>query len=293
MQSWFRSHFGPTLGRLFFEGFQDRYTAGLWTEIAPQDYYKNPVDQEMARKGATGRIPATGYNATFVYPEEGLDGLSRNLAAGLDVRFGKRVVQVELDRHQVRFEDGSTCRYDRLISTLPLNVMGALTGVGDRFSADPYTSVLVFNIGGEAGTKVPEEHWIYVPDSASGFHRVGLYSNVDDSFLPERNRNSGVSFYVETAFKGGVKPDKKSEDAMGNAVVKELQEWGYLGDVFVVDPTWIEVAYTWQRPGSSWREDILASFEKNDVYMRGRYARWHFQGIAASLREGLSTRSLL
>ena len=293
MQSWFAEHFGASLGRLFFEGFQERYTAGLWSQIAPQDHYKNPVDLKLAAKGASGRVPATGYNATFVYPEEGLDGLSRNIAADLDIHFGKKVVQVDLDRHLVRFHDGSSCQYERLISTLPLNRMGALTGLDTILSPDPYTSVLVFNIGGEAGPAVPEEHWIYIPDSLSGFHRVGLYSNVDRSFLPEKKRKSGVSFYVETAFRGGARPDKKQEEAMSRAVVNELQEWGYLKQQAVVDPTWIEVAYTWRRPGSSWREDLLELLEKHDVFMRGRYARWQFQGIAASLREGLSTKSLV
>jgi len=72
-------------------------------------------------------------------------------------------------------------------------------------------------------------------------------------------------------------------------VVEELQDWGYIGNAEVVDPTWIDVAYTWAWPGSTWKAQALRLLEEHSVYMVGRYARWIFQGLADSIRDGFFT----
>jgi hypothetical protein len=70
-------------------------------------------------------------------------------------------------------------------------------------------------------------------------------------------------------------------------VVGELQEWEWIQDLEVVDPTWIDVGYTWSWPGSKWREKALQTLEAQDICQVGRFARWVFQGIADSIRDGL------
>ena len=288
MEDWIRQSFGETLTERFFGPFHDLYTAGLWTDIRPQDSYKSPVDVELAIRGAFDRTPAVGYNTTFVYPEPGLDRLSQALAAGCDVRYGKRAVSIDLKRQEVQFEDGSDTGYDALISTLPLSVMLKLTGVDTGERADPYSSVLVLNIGAKRGDRCPPDHWLYVPRSRSGFHRVGFYSNVDTSFLPasHRDANDRVSIYVERAFREGQRPDDAEVARYQAAVASELQEWGWIEEVEVSDPTWIEVAYTWSWPEGRWAASALERLERGGVWQAGRYGRWVFQGIAASIREG-------
>ena len=54
----------------------------------------------------------------------------------------------------------------------------------------------------------------------------------------------------------------------------------------MVDPTWIDVAYTWSWPGSTWRVKALKALEEHGIYQVGRYARWVFQGIAESIKDG-------
>jgi len=286
MDQWLRGHFGDTLCEEFFEPFHDLYTAGLASRIAPQDPYKSPLDLEDVVDGAFGRAEDVGYNVEFLYPEDGLDTLMRRLADRCDVRYGKRAVNVDVDAQQVTFADGTTASYDTLVSTLPLNRMMELAGLSVPSRPDPFTSVLVLNVGGVRGPACPDDHWIYVPDSGAGFHRVGFYSNVDDDFLPD-DLDDRVSMYVERAFPGGEKPSEAVVDRYAETVVRELQAWGYLDEAEVVDPTWIDVAYTWSWPGSTWTEEALDRLHENNVLMVGRYARWVFQGIADSLRDGL------
>ncbi|HMB89290.1 MAG TPA: hypothetical protein VKP65_00495 [Rhodothermales bacterium] len=287
MDAWLAARFGPTLTTQFFGPFHERYTAGLWTEIAPQDPYKSPVDVQLVQQGRTGKTTAAGYNTRYLYPEAGLDALARQIAQHSTVHYGKRAVHIDPIEKIVSFEDGTEQRYETLISTLPLNKMIAMAGLKTGVP-DPYTSVLVLNIGAVRGAACPDHHWLYVPDSASGFFRVGCYSNVESSFLPRSARApaSRVSLYIERAFPGGQRPSEDEVQAYAVDVVRELQAWDFIAEAEVVDPTWIEVAYTWARPGSTWRKQALATLDAHDIVMVGRYARWIFQGIADSIRDG-------
>lgn len=286
MEQWLRCSFGETLCDAFFEPFHDLYTAGLYEEIAPQDPYKSPADVDDVIEGAFGEADEVGYNVEFLYPEEGLNVLMRRLADRCDVRYGKRAVEVDVESKTVVFEDGSTASYDVLVSTLPLNHMTEMTELTPSSRPDPYTSVLVLNIGAIRGPNCPDDHWIYVPRSESGFHRIGFYSNVDADFLPDGDERR-VSIYVERAYQGGGELSPEARDRYAESVVEELKEWGYIDEAEVVDPTWIDVAYTWSWPGSTWKQDALGLLDAHDILMVGRYGRWVFQGIADSLRDGL------
>ncbi len=295
MRDWLVNSFGPTLCDLFFYPFHELYTAGLYKQIAPQDAYKSPVDLPTVIKGALNKTTAVGYNTTFVYPKQGLDRLAQEIATHCNVQYNKKVIEIRPSRKEVTFADGEKIRYDRIISTLPLNKVVALTGITEKEKSDPHSSVLVLNIGAYRGRKCPREHWLYTPDSISKFHRVGFYSNVDRSFLPASavKNNRKVSIYVERAYSGGVKPSKRVLKKYAENVISELQEWEFIKKVEVVDPTWIDVAYTWSWPVSNWKKWAIDTLGKLGIYQVGRYGLWRFYGIADSIRDGLYVGSAM
>jgi protoporphyrinogen oxidase len=289
MEEWIDANFGRTLAQLFFHPFHELYTAGLWTTIAPQDAYKSPLDVAAVVEGASHSAPEVGYNTTFRYPKSGLDGLARTLASAADVRYGKRVVEIDTAARTVVFSDGDRVAYDEVIATLPLNRLIELTGAEVRSRPDPYTSVLVVNVGAKRAARCPDDHWVYVARSDADFHRVGFYSNVDASFVPAsaRDDDTHVSIYVESAFVGGTHPDDGEIQRRIDATIAELRSWEWIDEVDVVDPTWIDVAYTWSWPGSTWVDEAVDALRERGVHAVGRYARWTFQGIADSIRDGL------
>ena len=275
--AWLRGSFGSTLGEVFFRPFHDRYTAGLTDLIAPQDSYKSPSSRDR------------GYNTLFRYPVGGLDRLAQALASRCTIRYGQQIIGIDALHRTVALADGTELPYRQLLSTLPLDRAVTMAGVHVDEPPDPYTSVLVINVGGERGDACPACHWQYEPDSRSGFHRIGFYSNVDADFLPSDRRNgSHVSMYVERAFPGGQAPTDAEIATYTDAVIAELTERGYLTTVEVVHPSWVDVAYTWQSPGSSWRQSALDALTKAGITQIGRYGRWHFQGIAESIKEGFT-----
>lgn len=283
MKEQLAQRFGPTLCELFFHPFNERYTAGLYGRIAPQDDYKSTA------------LTPKGYNETFVYPIGGLDAFARALAEQCRVEYEKRVIAIDVKRRAVEFADGSGVRYDALVCTLPLNRTLELAGLDVDAASDPYTSVLVLNIGATRGEAFPDQHWLYVADARAGFHRIGFYSNVDRSFVPAANGRAGVqeSLYVERAYAGGAKPDEQHIASYADAVIAELRQWGFIDEVEVVDASWIDVAYTWSWPGSAWRQEALCALAARDIHAVGRYGRWIFQGIADSLADGLGAGARL
>jgi protoporphyrinogen oxidase len=288
MADWLRSSFGKTLYELFFRPFHDLYASGLCDQIAPQDAYKSPVSLPTAIQGAFNSTAAAGYNTTFVYPKEGLNTLAMRMASRCDLHYGKRVVNIDVQKYKMVFADGDNATYENLISTLPLNRMMTLAGLKASARPDPSPAVLVVNIGARKGSQCPPDHWVYVPSSNARFHRVGFYSNVDVSFLPTsaRQANDRVSIYVEKSYSEGSKPSPAEMSTLGQSIAQELQGWGWIEGAEVVDPTWIETAYTWSWAGSKWKMEALRLLEEKRIFQVGRYARWTFQGIADSIRDG-------
>lgn len=291
---WLEVNFGKTLCNLFFFPFHELYTAGLYKKIAPQDKFKTPANKDLILKGAKEKTPSVGYNATFVYPQNGLDDLIRRMAKRCKVNFNKRVIKINVQKKEILFKDGTSTKYKSVISTLPLNKITEMAGIGLE-EPITYTSVLEVNIGAKRGRKCPDYHWLYIPKSEAGFFRVGFYSNVDNSFLPvsSRKNNNKVSIYVEKAFAGGEKLKETEIKKLCNDIVKELKEWNFISEVEVISPTWIEVAYTWQYPNSNWREKVIKILRENQISQTGRYGKWKFQGIADSIKDGLEIKKAI
>jgi protoporphyrinogen oxidase len=289
MKEWLSANFGAALCELFFFPFNERYTASLYDRIAPQDDYKTPISVSAVIRGAFAEADGAGYNVTFLYPEDGLDVLAARMSARCRVRYGCSVQAIHTNARELVLQDGRVVQYKSLLSTLPLNRTIELAGLQLACRPDPYTSVLVLNIGAIRGARCPDDHWVYVSDSSSGFHRVGFYSNVDSGFAPVAAAGSPgrVSIYVEKAFEGGIQPDSRAIQAYSTDVIRELQAWGFIEGVEVADPTWIDVAYTWRWPGSDWVRQATTRLAEHGIHMVGRYGRWIFQGIADSVRDGL------
>jgi hypothetical protein len=253
----------------------------------PQDAYKSPVNLALAVRGALRATPAVGYNATFAYPVDGLDALCRRIAGETQVRYGMRAVAIDPAERVVRFANGVVERYTTLLSTLPLPVTLAMAGLRVDAATDPHTSVLVLNVGARRGAAGPDDQWIHLPASRAGFHRVGFYDNVDPDFVPPARDGPAPHEHLRRAGLGRRRAARRCGGRRRHGGRRELQDWASSRDVEVADPTWIDVAYTWSWPGSTW-------CHKPPPARRPRHPRDRplcacvFQGIAESLHEGFA-----
>lgn len=268
-RQWLLQHFGIPQCNLFFFPFNEKYTAGLMDKILSQDEYKSPK---------TG----TGWVSTFCDPVNGLSDLVNKMAEQCTILYNNPAVSIDTHNKIVNFKFGHE-KYDRLISTIPLNKCLELCGNTDIKL--PYTSVLVINIGGEPGYSMPKEHWLYIPFCKTGFHRVSFYTNVDPSKAPEGK----VGLSVEIAYH-----DKTFEETEPNIkliqVVEELVSWGWIKSPYVANIDWVPCAYTWQYN----KEDVpnaLQWLKERDIISTGRYGKWKFQGITQSIEDGFNVEA--
>ena len=291
LKDWLLHNFGPTLCELFFFPFNERYTAGLYSDIAPQDAYKSALDRQRVLQGASGNIDDKGYNSVFYYPGDGLDHLIRNISAECTMHFDHAVSGIDTEDRQVHFANGTQAPYDRIISTIPLNNMVRLCKIDDGCQPDPATAVLVVNIGAVKGRcDFSPYHWIYLPSSSSGMHRFGFYNHVDSSFLPinYRNRTDIVSIYAERSFSSVSPPGLEEQSSASSAIVEELKDWGVISEPIVISWTFTDPAYTWSRRGSTWAQHAIHRLAEAGISQIGRYGGWRFQGMLESFEQGLS-----
>jgi hypothetical protein len=164
--------------------------------------------------------------------------------------------------------------------------MMSLCGLSTAARPDPASAVLVVNVAAAVGPACPPYHWVYVPRSRSGLHRVGFYSHVEPAFLPERARSGIVSLYAERSYPADRTPDASELALACRAIVDELREWGFIADPIVVCPTFTDPAYTWSWPGSSWAEEAQRTLLEHGICQIGRYGAWRFQGMADSFEQG-------
>ena len=75
-------------------------------------------------------------------------------------------------------------------------------------------------------------------------------------------------------------------EAIEDSIIDELQEWDFMGDVIVSDPTWVEVAYSWVYKNKD-RTDAIEWLNQRGITSTGRYGKWLFQGMCASIADGL------
>src|SRR3954470_24401377 len=114
------------------------------------------------------------YNSTFTYPEGGAFEYVRALASAVRsdaIAVGEPLVGLDVERRIAR-TPRREIRYERLVSSAPFYRLAQLSGLAHDPSVFTWNKVLVFNLGFDR--KGPRDvHWIYYPDRATVFYRVG------------------------------------------------------------------------------------------------------------------------
>lgn len=289
-----RITFGETLYKTFFEPYNYLYTAGLLYEVAPPRRMKIPDDIEVIIKGSREDLSAlVGYNAYFYYPVIGLGPLMWRLYNETKCYLGHKVTFIDVERKLLTINDNHVVKYDIAYVAIPLlDILKNSSMKNFLKHHDPYTGVLVVNVLAKRGRKTPKDHWVYVSKSKSGFHRIGYYSNVDKMFLPTRYRSEDyVSVYIEKTFKGGSAP--KSLDTEITRILSEAKDLDFIGEIIAYDYNFVEIAYTWLRPGSTWVDDTIRVLLNHDIITVGRYANWgKVEGIVESMEDAFKACSV-
>lgn len=298
--NWSEAMFGKGITEYFMKPYNEKLwsydlkkmTAGWTGPFVPRP------DAESIIKSAYGESGKKyGYNSTFYYPKKnGCQALINGFVKKCgNIRFNSKTCAVDIKNKTVISADGKKYEYSCLVSTQPLvelirQIRHAPEKIKTEAAKLKCSSVRCINLGLRSKNGVPEilkgRHWIYFPDKKLPFYRIGVYSNVNSSSVPE----NCYSFYVEFSSANGIY--KNCEN-----VIKDLKKAGFIrsGDeavcANVTDMPYAYVIFDKEREKAL--RSINAWLNKNNIYSIGRYGAWEYSFIEKNIKAAKELAAML
>ncbi len=290
--SWVSSVFGEGISRHFFVPYNEKLFGVPVGELAVEGLEWSIPRPSLteAIDGALGaRHDKMGYNPLFAYPSKGgIERLPRAMAARLDhLRYSSAIEVVRWKEKKALLQTGEALPYEKIVSTIPLPKLllaldpepPELQGMASSFK---WVSVWVLNVGvGKEG--VSNQHWIYFPEKAFPFFRVGCYT----SFGPHLAPAGRSSLYVES---GDHVVRALGLEKWIRQVVEGLVRCGLLtttSQVETVSPLFLPVAYVIHDRARLRNLPLaLAFLEEQGIYCAGRYGAWGYGTMEDAILQG-------
>lgn len=293
---WAMTTFGPGI----FEHFMRPYNEKLWrvplTELGHEwcSWSVPRPSLEQIVDGAIGNVNrGMGYNATFHYPRSGgIEVLPQAFADRCvePVQTHHEAVAVDVRRKRVRFENGREAQYDRLVSTIPLDELLAITrdGPADWRLIPRHlrrVPILALNLG-VRGSFLKGKHWVYFPEPAFPFYRVGVATNFEPALAP----NGCAALYVEVSLG---RPDVDIGPIVKQSI-EALVRLGMPSEILVRDAIVIPCAYVvYDRERRRLVPKVLRDLRRHDILSTGRYGAWQYSYMERAILDGREAASWL
>ena len=163
-------------GNYFAENFPFKYTRKYWG-VEPKELETKWVGQRMytpdLKQVLKGSFETQDecfyYSKVMKYPKKGgFRSILNKCREGLDIRFNKKVIKINPQEKIVTFKDGTSTKYTRLISSLPLpEIVKMIDGIPEEVKeaglnlmhTSGYTVSLGFN-----RPDVAKHLWFYIYD---------------------------------------------------------------------------------------------------------------------------------
>jgi protoporphyrinogen oxidase len=297
LKQWARSNFG----RLLTENFLLPYNKKLWGVDPDQlntewmdGYVPRPSFRRILSGWLSSRDKGYGANAVFWYPETG--GIA-NLSSALsekagNIEYGARLVNLDIQSHSAKFDNGLNIKYHQLISTIPLT---DLVESVDKASESelPYFETLrshsttILHILLHRSGIGENLHWVYTADINIPFYRITLPHNICSSNCPPGwsaltleigGEIDDKAWFERKCKKALIEMGLMRESESRSSVVWDRIKHGY-------------VIYDCLRAETTRR--IISILRGNDVICLGRYGRWEYSNMESALLQGRQIRRRL
>ncbi len=295
---WILRSFGPGLARVFMTPYNRKVWATEPAELGTQWMGERvaTIDlKRVLRNVIEGRDDlGWGPNATFRFPLHGGTGriweaIAQRLPAER-LRLGVEATEIDAEARTVRLSDGRTIPYDRLITTLPLDLLlGRISNLKSQIS-DPalrdglrYSSTHAIGVGLEG--PVPEplagKCWMYCPEPELPFYRVTVFSNYSRNNVAQPGRQWSLMAEVSEsagtrASQGGLTCDEVIRQTLDGLKAARLI------------PSGASVASLWHRrvehgyPTPVLSRDVVLeriepALSERGILSRGRFGAWKYE----------------
>ncbi|MEM1330543.1 MAG: FAD-dependent oxidoreductase [Planctomycetota bacterium] len=281
--------FGQSIARVFMRPYNEKVWAYPPETLNTQWIGERVavIDAARARHNLEHEIDDFGWgpNNRFKYPIGGTgefyDRLAEPIADRIALNVG--VVQIDAGARIATLTDGSTVRYETLLSSMPLDLLvGRVIGnvpedVRRAAARLRYSSGHMVGIG----LKRPcpsTRSWMYFPGSECPFYRVTYLSNYSPELTP--NATSHYSLLCETSFSPHRDCDETTivESTLRGLEATDLLEPGERDDIVSV---WHRpLVRSYPTPGlerDGVLEVVLPWLESVGISSRGRFGLWKYE----------------
>jgi protoporphyrinogen oxidase len=290
---WIDATFGPGIADLFMRPYNTKVWARDPSRMAWHWIGDRVAVVDLPRVVQNFRDQrddvSWGPNNQFRFPRRGGTGIIwRTLAAKLAsrapgcIRYNQSLVSVNTDAHVARFSSGHEVRYQRMLTTVPLDELVTMSDLAATLTPLvanlEYSSTHVIGVGlmGRAPDPLARKCWMYFPEDNCPFYRVTHFSHYAPANVADPSRQWSLMAEVsESAFR----PLRRVD------VVADTVD-GMLATGLVADRT--SVHHTWHRrlergyPIPSLDRDraletVLPALAARDIHSRGRFGAWKYE----------------
>jgi protoporphyrinogen oxidase len=227
-----------------------------------------------------------GPNARFRFPRHGGTGaVWRALQARLPkekLSFGRRVVAVDGDARTVQLDDGSICRYDALVSTMPLDcllgAMGARPDLARHAPSFKHSSSHIIGIGldGRLPDELRTKCWMYFPEDKVPPYRITVFSNYSPYNVPLPGKQWSLMCEVSESPRKPVDGDR-----IAQRTLDDLRAIGFIpADAPLLSLWHRRLEYGYPTPFVG-RDEILSAVDpelrRMGIFSRGRFGAWKYE----------------
>ncbi len=283
-----RRHFGDGIT----DHFMVPYNSRLWG-VPPGEITADWCERfvplpklEDVLRGALGLEPAElGYNTRLYHPSQGIGALAQGMQRALtSLELNQAPRAIDPYQHRVVL-DGETLNYDVLVSSIPLpQLLCLMSGLPDAVvQARRRLRSTALNYLDVALRRPPlvGAHWIYVPEPAFPFYRVGSYSALSPAMAPP---GTG-SLYVEL-----VDRQEQPPESIWPSVLSGLCRMGIIdGEADVLFKRLRRIEYAYVIYDHAYAESLgtVQSFlREHRILSTGRYGGWNYSAMEDALRFG-------
>ena len=246
-----------------------------------------PVSLERVRANIEQQTDQVswGPNNTFQFPKQGGTGaIWKSLANQLPadkIRLNAQVARVDADTKTVALTNGQTVRYDRLVSTMPLNKLAEALGDANLVQKTQkllYSATHIVGIGLEGQ---PPEHlkrkcWMYFPEKDCPFYRVTVFSNYSPNNTPRPGQTWSLMAEVsESAHKPVAQEQLLLEVLDGMRQTKLID-----ANSTILSQFHLRLPQGYPVPGlerDSILGDVLPTLAEAGILSRGRFGAWKYE----------------
>lgn len=297
-EEWLRVQYG----NYFAENFPFKYTRKYWG-VEPKELETKwvgnrlhvPPLNEVLRGSYEEQTENFYYTKFMKYPKKGgFRSILNNCRKGLDIRFNKEVVKINPQEKTVTFKDGTTAKYSRLISSIPLpEIVKMIDGIPPEVKEAGqklmHTSGYMVSLGFKR-PDVAKHLWFYIYDEDILPARVYSPNLKSADNVPE-----GCSSLQAEIFFSNKAKIPPADDVLKNTIEK-LVEMGLFREeeIAVKDIRFEKYANViFDKDIYKNRMIVLDYLNKVGIESIGRFGKWEYFWTHQAFQDGRRSADLL